>query len=117
VGAIADPGGAGYDPNALTALNATAELDSSRGWIKALQNKFCTFASATNTGMVDLQTLTSKRPSNAAANLLNGRDVPESMKLIPGGYQGNPATIFCQAIAGSSITRDTNDGYATKGGH
>lgn len=96
-------------------VNAAAELDSHAGWVKGLQNKFCTFTSTeNNTGMVDLQTLTSKRPSIAATYILNGLDMAELMKVVPEGYSGNPATLFCQALAGSSITRYTNGGFATK---
>jgi hypothetical protein len=95
-------------------FNATAELDSRSGWVKGLQNKFCIFTSTENTGMVDLQTLTSKRPSIAATYIVNGLDMAELMKVVPEGYSGNPATLFCQALAGSSITRYTDGGFATK---
>jgi hypothetical protein len=95
-------------------VNATAEMDSSIGTIEGLQNKFCTFTSKVHTGMIDLQTLTSKRPSIAATYLLNGLDMAELIKVVPEGYQGNPATLYCKALEGSSITRYTDGGFATK---
>lgn len=95
-------------------VNATAELDSSVGYVKGLQNKFCTFTSVDHTGMIDLQTLTSTHPSIAATYLLNGLDMVELQKVIPEKFEGNPGTLFCQALAGSSITRYTSGGFATK---
>ena len=97
-------------------LNSQAELDTASGIVKGLRNKFCSFSSPTHFGMIDLDTLTSRNSSIAATYLLKGLDLAELEKLIPEGFQGNPGTLFCQALAGSSISRYTSGGFMTPGG-
>jgi hypothetical protein len=98
-------------------VNAVAQFDTASGWVDGLSNKFCKFQNAENNlGLIDLQTLSSKKPSIAATYLLSGLDMVELEKVIPEKFEGNPGTLFCQALAGSSITRYTSGGFATKEG-
>ena len=97
-------------------VNAVAQFDTASGWTDGLSNKFCKFETTNRLGLIDLQTLTSKKPSIAATYLLNGLDMVELEKVIPDNFEGNPGTLFCQALAGSSITRYTSGGFATKEG-
>ncbi len=97
-------------------VNAQAEIETGVGWAKGLTNKFCTFKTSDHFGMIDLQTLTSKNPSIAATYLLQGLDMVELEKVIPENFEGNPGTLYCQALAGSSITRYSSGGFATKEG-
>lgn len=97
-------------------VNSGVQMDTSTGWVEGLSNKFCVFTSSDHIGMIDLHTLTSNKPSIAATYLLRGLDMSNLQKVIPAGYQGNPATLFCQALAGSSVTRYTSGGFSTKQG-
>lgn len=97
-------------------LKSYAEMDAGGGTVKGLSDRFCTFTTKDSFGMIGLDTLTSKSPSIAATYLLKGVKVDELEKLVPQNYDGNPATIYCQGLAGSSITRYTSGGFTTPGG-
>lgn len=105
-------------------ITAQAEFDTGVGRAVGLSNKFCEFRKPQQfdtielfqIGLIDLQTLTSKNPSIAATYLSRGLDLDELMKVVPEGFEGNPATLYCQALAGSSITQYANGGFATREG-
>jgi len=97
-------------------FNSYAALDVAGGTAKGLSNTFCTFTSRDHFGMIDLQTLTSKKPSIAATYLLKGVDVAALGKLIPEHFEGNPGTVYCEGLAGSSISRYTSGGFTSPGG-
>jgi hypothetical protein len=93
-----------------TVIDSTTIFDSNHGYLEGLVSQFCFIENDQgNSGMVDLQTLTSERPSFAATYLLKGIDLDN----LP-----SPFTIqeICQQMRGTSISYYTNGGYTNKYG-
>lgn len=90
-------------------LNSYAAIQTSAGTVSGLKNSFCVFTNGSNLGMVDLQTLASRRPSFAATYILKGLNLKEMPKAPP----GNPGTFYCQQLQGTSISRLANGGFVS----
>jgi hypothetical protein len=93
-----------------TVIDSTTIFDSSQGYVEGLESQFCFVENDQgNSGMIDLQTLTSDRPSFAATYVLKGID----LENLP-----SPFSILeiCQQMRGTSISYYTNGGYTNKYG-
>lgn len=95
--------------------NSYPQMEVAGGDLNGLSNndKFCMFQDSTNIEMVDLKTLTSKRPSIAATYLLKGLDLAALPQPGPGEA---PAPFYCKSLGGSSITQYASGGFITPDG-
>ncbi len=93
-----------------TVISSVTIFDTSMGYVEGLESEFCFVENEEgNSCMIDLQTLTSEKPSLAATYFLKGVD----LENLPSPFS---IQAVCQLMKGTSIGYYTNGGYLNKYG-